>query len=245
MIGERDMKTLLTTAALAALLAASPAFAQSADQAPADQQTPAATDSQGDSGGAKLLPKGNKPAEAAQTPATDANKPAEAAQAPAMDANKPAEAAQAPATDQNKPAEAAKAPAAGAPAVAATDQQFLTQQGPDERLASSWIGATIYNSADESVGGVNDLLIGKGGSVDAVIVGVGGFLGIGEKNIAVPLSAVEATTDANGGVKLVIKASKEQIDAAPEFLTLADLKARQPAPAAPDATQPAAPAPAQ
>jgi sporulation protein YlmC with PRC-barrel domain len=232
-----NMKTLLSTAAVVALLAAAPAFAAE-NPVPADQQAPAATDQTKTDDMMKKMPAAEAPAapdtKAAETPAaTDAAKPAEAAKAPdATDAAKPAEAAKAPdATDQSKPA-----------ATASADQpKFITQQTDQEKLASKWIGQTIYNQADENVGDVNDLVIGQNGQIDAVVVGVGGFLGIGEKSVAIPFSAVQSATDADGNVKLVVQLSKDDFNKAPEFLTLADIKAKEAKPAEPAP----APAPAQ
>jgi hypothetical protein len=48
----------------------------------------------------------------------------------------------------------------------------------------------IYNSSNENIGDVNDLIVDKKGNIDAVVVGVGGFLGIGEKNVALPYGAI-------------------------------------------------------
>ena len=133
-------------------------------------------------------------------------------------------------------------PADTAAAAAPADQpKFITQQTDQEKLASKWIGQTIYNQADENVGDVNDLVIGQNGQIDAVVIGVGGFLGIGEKNVAVPFTAIQAATDSDGNVKLVVQFSKDDLNKAPEFLTLADIKAKQAAPA----TEAPAPAPVQ
>ena len=90
---------------------------------------------------------------------------------------------------------------------------------------------------------MNDLLFSKDGSVGAVVVGVGGFLGIGEKNVAVPFEALESRADENGNVTLYINATAEQLDAAPEFMTLAQIQAEERARAADNSTAPT-PAPA-
>jgi len=58
-----------------------------------------------------------------------------------------------------------------------------------------------------------------------VIVGVGGFLGIGEKDVAVNFAAIEPRSDADGNVSLYLNAPQEQLEAAPEFKTLTDLDA--------------------
>ena len=78
------------------------------------------------------------------------------------------------------------------------------------------------------MGDINDLVIDKDGKVSAIVVGVGGFLGIGEKNVAVPFSAVTAAADQNGKLKLTIQADKAALEAAPEFKTLAALNASRP-----------------
>jgi hypothetical protein len=166
--------------------------------------------------------------------------------APAMQGEKPA------AEPATPPADAAQAPAAtpekaAPPAAVAGDMKFISEQAADQQLASSWIGKSVYNSADENLGDINDILIGANGQVDGVILGVGGFLGIGEKNVAVPFPDVKASTDADGRVKLTLNATKEQLDAAPDFLSLADkaAKARSEAPATESPAAPATPAPAQ
>ncbi|MBN9008732.1 MAG: PRC-barrel domain-containing protein, partial [Rhizobiales bacterium] len=159
-------------------------------------------------------------------------------------ANPPAE-ANPPAT----PPAAAAEPATPAPAaaVASTDLTFVPQQAADQQLVSAWISKSVYNPQDETLGDVNDVVISSNGHVDAVVIGVGGFLGIGEKNVAVPVDKITATTDADGRVKLALNATKDQLKAAPEFVTLAEqqAKARSEAPAAEAPAAPATPAPAQ
>src|SRR5581483_3243754 len=217
------MKKLLTSAAFVALLAAAPAVAKDTTAAPATP--PAATDAANPATPANpdLLNPANPPAASDQS----------AAPLPNAEPTAPATAETPAATNPAKP------PAA----VAAAPGSFIGQQAAEEQLASNWIGQSIYNSADENLGDVNDLVIGKDGKVDAIVIGVGGFLGIGEKNVAVPFGAITVSTDANGKLKLMLQATKEQLDAAPEFMTLAELRAQK-APAT-DVTPmaPAAPAP--
>ena len=81
---------------------------------------------------------------------------------------------------QTQPAPAQ--PAAEAPAV----QAPLAKA--DGHLATNMIGESVYNGTGdtaENIGDVNDIVIGNDGRVQSVVVGVGGFLGIGEKNVAV------------------------------------------------------------
>jgi sporulation protein YlmC with PRC-barrel domain len=63
-------------------------------------------------------------------------------------------------------------------------------------LRGSWrtsklVGLNVYNDSNESIGSVNDLLTDKSGDIKAVVIGVGGFLGIGEHLVAVPLDKVK------------------------------------------------------
>ena len=91
--------------------------------------------------------------------------------------------------------------------VAATDEVYIGEQATEEDLASNWIGQSLYNANDENLGDINDILIGDDGAIKAVIVGVGGFLGIGEKDVAVSLRAIEPRTDEDGDVTLYLNAT--------------------------------------
>ena len=57
--------------------------------------------------------------------------------------------------------------------------------------ASKVVGLSVYNDKNESVGSINDLLMEKSGAIKAVVVGVGGFLGVGEHLVALPLDKVK------------------------------------------------------
>jgi hypothetical protein len=56
---------------------------------------------------------------------------------------------------------------------------------------------SVYDPSDNKIGDVDDVLIDKEGRVTAVIIGVGGFLGMGEKDVAVPFSSVRASEKNN------------------------------------------------
>jgi sporulation protein YlmC with PRC-barrel domain len=57
--------------------------------------------------------------------------------------------------------------------------------------ASKVVGLNVYNDKNESLGSINDLLTDKGGNIKAVVVGVGGFLGVGEHLVAVPFDKIK------------------------------------------------------
>jgi len=84
-------------------------------------------------------------------------------------------------------------------------------------MASNLIGSTVYNAANENVGDVNDIILSKDGKVQAVIIGVGGFLGLGEKDVAVPMSMIQFVKDENNNMKYTISASRQDLEQAPAF----------------------------
>jgi len=84
--------------------------------------------------------------------------------------------------------------------------------------ASDLIGTDIKSNGDEKVGSVSDLIIDQDGQVVAVVVGVGGFLGMGEKDVAIAWDDVTKSGAADKQ-KLRIDATREELQAAPEFVT--------------------------
>jgi hypothetical protein len=84
-------------------------------------------------------------------------------------------------------------------------------------MASNWIGSSVYSSGDENVGDINDIVLSSDGAAKAVIIGVGGFLGMGEKDVAVPMDQISMSKDENGNVKLMIKATRADLEATPAF----------------------------
>ncbi len=82
--------------------------------------------------------------------------------------------------------------------------------------ASKLVGMDVKNEANEDIGTVNDIVLDLGsGRVAYVVLSVGGFLGVGEKYIAVPPSAFRAST--NGGNNLVLNVDKQRVQQAPGF----------------------------
>ena len=81
--------------------------------------------------------------------------------------------------------------------------------------ANDFIGKTVYSRSDEKVGKVDDLILSENG-VQAVVLGVGGFLGMGTKDVAVMLSSIQITKDGSS-TKLVVDATKDQLKAAPTY----------------------------
>ena len=84
-------------------------------------------------------------------------------------------------------------------------------------LASDVMGATVMNASGESIGDVNDLIMGTDNALAGVVVGVGGFLGIGEKGVGLAMSALERSTTQDGEVSFTVDASAADLKAAPQF----------------------------
>lgn len=151
--------------------------------------------------------------------AQDTNQPAagQTMEQPGMTTNDatgttPGDTAQTPATPTEDTAQA--------PAAAAADGEYLTAQSDEQISANTYIGQAVYNSADESIGKISDLIMEKSGGIDAAVIGVGGFLGIGEKWVAVPFEKISITqVPDSDDVKLTTTETAESLQAAPEFKT--------------------------
>ena len=69
--------------------------------------------------------------------------------------------------------------------------QFMTKMETNQIMASDLIGTRVVSANNESIGDINDVIVDRNGQVMAAVVGVGGFLGIGEKDVAVPFKSLE------------------------------------------------------
>src|SRR5829696_5656171 len=97
-----------------------------------------------------------------------------------------------PALAQTNPAPNTNQPAGRTQASQGASQgQVLTQASPDQWRSSKLVGLTVYGPNNERIGEINEVLVDRNGKVDAVVIGVGGFLGIGEKDVALPFNQVK------------------------------------------------------
>jgi sporulation protein YlmC with PRC-barrel domain len=83
---------------------------------------------------------------------------------------------------------------------------------PDQMRASKMIGAKVYDRDNQDIGSVKDLVLNKDGRVANVVVGVGGVLGIGDKDVAVPLSDVKLNNN-----RLTLDRTKTQLQQAANY----------------------------
>jgi hypothetical protein len=116
-------------------------------------------------------------------------------------------------------------PSATAPAPSTQTQsgqmQFYTHQ-PQEMRASVLLGANVTNTANETVGEINELILDKDGKIAAVVVGVGGFLGIGEREVALDYKSLNVKYDPSamtnaGATTVQVNATKESLKNAPAW----------------------------
>jgi putative membrane protein len=126
--------------------------------------------------------------------------------------------------------------------------KYVTRQAPTDWTAEALIGRTVENSNGDDLGEINNVIINEKGDVVAVVVGVGGFLGIGEKNVGVPFEALDFRTvdpaqnradktkeeqaerknesaearfdSEHADMHIVLNTTKQDLEAAPEFAWL-------------------------
>jgi putative membrane protein len=126
---------------------------------------------------------------------------------------------------------------------------YITRQAPTDWTAEALIGRTVENANGDNLGEINNVIINEKGDVVAVVIGVGGFLGIGEKNVGVPFDKLdfktaEAMKDRTDNatkeekaeqktesvaarfdtehqdIRIVLNTTKEDLEAAPAFAWL-------------------------
>ena len=125
-----------------------------------------------------------------------------------------------PATDETAeatpPADPA-APATDEVKTTAIDKSTLTELPATDVRAEDMIGTTVYGAGDVNVGEIGDVALTADGKVDAYIIDVGGFLGVGEKEVAIGSDNLAFMTDKDGNKYLYTSFTKEQLDAAAAY----------------------------
>src|SRR5215470_17372803 len=125
----------------------------------------------------------------------------------------------APSQQAPKATEAPKAPVTG---------QIVTQE-ENTVLAKDLIGQTVYAPDKTKIGSISDLILSKDGkTVEGFVIGVGGFLGIGEKSVAMKLDRLQMTQDTkSGGLQLTMDAKKDELANTPSFKSRRDQEAER------------------
>ena len=120
-------------------------------------------------------------------------------------------------------------------AATTADGQYYTTSEKSDFLASKLMGARVYATTVEvdtskaidkvttdwkDIGEINNIIVGRDGAVKAVVLGVGGFVGIGEKDVAVKMSELKFVKKAGDTAEdyfIVVKGSKESLEKAPTY----------------------------
>lgn len=121
-------------------------------------------------------------------------------------------------------AASAATPAAGTTSASGNQSILATGYVPTDKdnLATEIVGTQVYSSGAsdaEHIGDVNNLVIGENGEIAAVVIGVGGFLGIGEKDVAVKYSELQRVTADDNTERFILPTTKDALGAAPDFQT--------------------------
>jgi hypothetical protein len=117
-------------------------------------------------------------------------------------------------------------PAEQAATPAPVEGQIVSQ--PEGTIAASGLmGQPVYSAEGEDIGQISDLLIGEENRLIGVVIGIGGFLGIGEKPIAVEVERLSRASTQDGTEQLVLNYTRAELEQAPEFVTLDELSQQQ------------------
>jgi len=121
---------------------------------------------------------------------------------------------------------AERAPAAEAPKTPVTGQ-IVTQEA-NTILVKDLLGQTVYAPDKAKIGSISDLILSKDGkTVEGFVIGVGGFLGIGEKSVAMKIDRLKMTAGPNGSLELAMDAKKEELTNTPTFKSKRELDAEK------------------
>ncbi len=99
-----------------------------------------------------------------------------------------------------------------------TTETYTTSKPADAFYVDDLIGTNVKSLVGEKdLGEINDLIIDKDGQIVAAIVDVGGFLGMGQKSVAIDWKAVERTVDKDGKHVLHVNATEQSLNDTPEY----------------------------
>jgi sporulation protein YlmC with PRC-barrel domain len=122
----------------------------------------------------------------------------------------------------------AQRPSSGAPTTTEAPKTpvpgQILQQDANTVLAKDLIGQAVYQSDDTKIGNISDLILSKDGrTVQGFVIGVGGFLGIGEKSVALNMDRLNMSQGGDGAMKLTMDIKKDELANAPTFKSKRDL----------------------
>jgi sporulation protein YlmC with PRC-barrel domain len=157
----------------------------------------------------------------AQAPSPSSSSPsstppsASAPASPSGSSNSDAMKSDATKADATKP-DATKAEASKPSSSASASASTISSQSPNQMLVSNLKGVDVMGNNNEKIGDISDILVSKDGKVEAYLLSIGGFLGVGAKEVALNPSSVQLTQE-NNTWKAKVDMSKEQLAQAPDF----------------------------
>lgn len=234
------MSTRILMATVAALALAAPVAAQNQVK-PLDTEQGAASQLEETQ---EKLQEANPAAGAEKSaPAmTEETPPAEEG-APAMTEEAPPAEEGAPAMTEGQPADEAAGQQMAEEPTPPADMKFIQVQEAEQFLANSEvIGQDVVNVKGEEVGSIADLVMDPDQKLVGIVLSVGGFLGVGDKWVAVPVDQIEFPAK-DQPAKLLVEVSKEQLENAPDFVTRETVESQEAAEQAAEQAQQQAPAP--
>ena len=109
-------------------------------------------------------------------------------------------------------------PAPAAQSQSSGKTNFVASQKPDQWLATKFKGTDVVGADNQKIGDVSDILFDKTGKIDAFVVSVGGFLGMGSKEVALAPSSFDVIPGENGSAdKLKLATTKDELKNAQTF----------------------------
>ena len=93
---------------------------------------------------------------------------------------------------------------------------LMTSIPANSRTVTDWYKQNVYDQNNQKVGEIMDLLVNQSGQIEAAMVGVGGFLGAGEKDVAVSFNAIKPAKK-NDKTYLTLNTTKDALNNAPGF----------------------------
>jgi len=101
---------------------------------------------------------------------------------------------------------------------AKTVKMTFYEVSPADMLASNFIGSEVRNNQNnEEIGEIEDLIIDQGKTIRGVVLSVGGFLGLGERRVAVDPGSLVIRRESSGSMQVVSNTTKDELNKAPEF----------------------------
>ncbi|PPB80969.1 PRC-barrel domain protein [Albidovulum inexpectatum] len=100
---------------------------------------------------------------------------------------------------------------------AAYEREGYTPVMPDDLTTEDLTGERVYDANDEWIGEVSELLLTDDGKLDRAVIDVGGFLGIGEKPVALSMDQIRIVRDENSVVRVYVPLTKEELEALPTY----------------------------